>query len=79
MSSPVSSVSTLSADDLDVVYSDFCHTMTRIGEAQAPLFMARFALLAMVALGDRAALQRMVQQAAADLPATRSESIHRDH
>lgn len=62
--------STLSADDLDVVYSDFCHTMTRLGQDQAPLFMARFALLAMVALGDRAMLQRMVQEAAADLAPT---------
>lgn len=67
MSTAAASTPALSADDLDAVYSDFCHTMSRLGQAQAPLFMARFALLAMVALGDRAALQRMVQEAAADL------------
>lgn len=67
MTDPIAPPPCLSADDLDAVYSDFCQTMTALGEAQAPLFMARFALLAIVAVGDRAALQRMVQEAAADL------------
>ena len=67
MSHPIAPPPSLSADELDAVYSDFCQTMTQVGEAQAPLFMARFALLAMVAVGDRAALQRMVQEAAAGL------------
>ena len=33
----------LSEAELDAVYTQFCHQMTALGEAQAPLFMARFA------------------------------------
>lgn len=67
MTHPATARPALSAADLDAVYSDFCHTMSRVGQDQAPIFLSRFALLAMVALGDRTALQQMVQEAAADL------------
>lgn len=53
--------------DLDAVYTQLCHTMTRLGEAQMPLFLARFALLAMQQLGDPAQVQRIIEAAAADL------------
>ena len=32
--------------ELDAVYTHLCKTMTQLGESQAPLFLARFALLA---------------------------------
>jgi hypothetical protein len=56
-----------SDDDLDAVYTAFCKTMTTLGPETSALFMARFALLAMTALGDRALLERMIADAANDL------------
>ncbi|HWT37607.1 MAG TPA: hypothetical protein VN289_15070 [Paraburkholderia sp.] len=38
--------------ELDVVYTRLCKTMTQLGEASAPLFLARFALLAIEKIGD---------------------------
>jgi hypothetical protein len=38
--------------ELDVVYTRLCRTMTELGEANAPLFLARFALLAIEKIGD---------------------------
>jgi len=53
--------------ELDAAYAHLCTTMTRLGEAQAPLFLARFALLAMTRIGDRDAVRTLVD-AAADMP-----------
>lgn len=53
--------------DLDAAYTHLCRTMTTLGEAQAPLFLARFALLALTQIGDRATVQRLVDAAARDL------------
>ena len=68
----VSTASTprLTDTELDAVYTQFCHQMTALGEAQAPLFMARFALLAMNRIGDAAAVQQLMAQAAKDLAPT---------
>ncbi|WP_028218783.1 DUF2783 domain-containing protein [Paraburkholderia oxyphila] len=38
--------------ELDMVYTRLCKTMTDLGEANAPLFLARFALLAMERIGN---------------------------
>ncbi|WP_144141917.1 hypothetical protein [Paraburkholderia sp. BCC1884] len=38
--------------DLDLVYTTLCRTLTTEGEAQAPLYLARLALLCMTELGD---------------------------
>jgi hypothetical protein len=38
--------------ELDRVYTRLCKTMTELGEAQAPLFLARFALLAVERIGN---------------------------
>ena len=57
----------LTDTELDACYTQFCHQMTAVGEAQAPLFMARFALLAMSRIGDAAAVQQLTVQAAQDL------------
>jgi len=53
--------------ELDAAYTHLCTTMTRLGEARAPLFLARFALLAMIRIGDRDAVRTLVD-AAADMP-----------
>lgn len=50
--------------DLDTVYTTLCHTMTQAGEANGPLFLARFALLAMDRIGDREGVLRLIDQAA---------------
>ena len=53
--------------DLDTAYTHLCKTMTELGEARAPLFLARFALLAMVRIGDPATVQDLTDAAAADI------------
>lgn len=53
--------------ELDAAYTHLCKTMTELGEARAPLFLARFALLAMTRLGDADVVQRMTDAAAADI------------
>ncbi len=55
--------------ELDIAYTHLCKTMTELGEVRAPLFLARFALLAMVRLGDAAVVQEMTDAAAADIAA----------
>jgi hypothetical protein len=55
--------------ELDAAYTHLCQTMTQLGEASAPLLLARFALLAMVRIGDVAVVQGMVDAAAADIAA----------
>lgn len=54
----------------DTVYANLCHTMTRIGETPAPLFLARFALLAIEAIGDAAVAERLIAEARDALPET---------
>jgi len=53
--------------ELDAAYTHLCKTMTELGEARAPLFLARFALLAMVRIGDAAVVQGLADSAAADI------------
>ena len=55
--------------ELDAAYTHLCKTMTELGETRAPLFLARFALLAMVRIGDTAAVQGLIDSAAADIGA----------
>ncbi len=42
---------------LDDLYAQFCETLGRVGEAQASLYLGRFALLAMVRLADADAIR----------------------
>jgi hypothetical protein len=56
--------------DLDAVYTRLCRTMTQLGESNAPLFLARFALLAIDRLGDAAIVRRLIDAAAEDLAAS---------
>ena len=50
--------------ELDIVYTQLCTTMTGLGEANAALFLARFALLAIGHIGDAAAARRLIADAA---------------
>ncbi|MCA8199866.1 hypothetical protein LGM71_02210 [Burkholderia sp. AU33545] len=54
----------------DVLYTNLCRTMTRIGETDASLFLARFALLAIEAIGDAATITRLIVDAGDGLPDT---------
>ncbi|MDA1187458.1 MAG: hypothetical protein O3B29_06630 [Proteobacteria bacterium] len=53
--------------ELDNAYSHLCHTMTRIGEPEAQLFLARLALLAMNRFDDAQAAKAWIDAAAADV------------
>jgi len=49
--------------ELDRVYTRLCKTMTELGEANAPLFLARFALLAMEQIGNAQASLDLIDAA----------------
>jgi hypothetical protein len=49
--------------ELDVVYTKLCKTMTQLGEANAPLFLARFALLAIEKIGDQDDVVALIEAA----------------
>jgi len=49
--------------ELDAVYTRLCKTMTELGAERAPLFLARFAMLAIVELGDPVQAMRLVEAA----------------
>jgi hypothetical protein len=55
--------------ELDAAYTHLCKTMTELGETRASLFLARFALLAMVRIGDANIVQGLTDAAAADIAA----------
>ncbi|MBV1701960.1 MAG: hypothetical protein KGQ46_09090 [Hyphomicrobiales bacterium] len=56
---------TMTDSELDGAYTDLCKTMTRLGEAQSALFLARFALLSMVRIDDAKEIQSLIAEAAA--------------
>lgn len=51
--------------ELDAVYTRLCKTMTEVGAERSPLFLARFAMLAIVEMGDPARAMQLVDAAAA--------------
>lgn len=58
----------MSAAELDAVYTGLCSTLTDLGQAQAPLFLARLAMLALSHIGDADVAQGLIAAAAQDLP-----------
>ena len=50
--------------ELDAVYTQLCRTMTELGEDNAPLFLARFALLAIQRIADPEAARQLIGDAA---------------
>ena len=57
----------MNSSELDQAYTHLCHTMTRIGETEAQLFLARLALLAMNRFEDAQAAKAWIDAAAADV------------
>lgn len=53
--------------ELDAVYTNLCKTMTQLGEPQASMFLARFALLAIDRIADAETTQQLITAAAEDL------------
>lgn len=62
-------MSRLQPAELDAVYTSLCKTMTRVGEPASPLFLARFALLAMERIGDATVIEELIASAAEDVNA----------
>ncbi len=58
----------MNSSELDQAYTHLCHTMTRIGEPDAQLFLARLALLAMNRFEDAQAAKAWIDAAAVDVP-----------
>jgi hypothetical protein len=58
--------------ELDAVYTRLCQAMTELGEPLAPLFLARFALLACTRIGDAEVVMRMIEAASEGLVPMRS-------
>lgn len=59
----------MTAAQLDAAYSHLCHTMTRVGEAQASIFLARLALLALSQCDDAEAAKQLIDDAALETTA----------
>jgi len=57
----------MTATDLDDVYTELCQTMASLGEERAQLFLARFALLAMVRIDQAASVRAMIAEAAENI------------
>lgn len=53
--------------ELDAVYTNLCKTMTQLGESRSPMFLARFALLAIDRIADAEVAQQLIAAAAEDL------------
>jgi hypothetical protein len=53
--------------ELDAIYTHLCKTMTELGEPNALLFLARFALLAVDRLDDRETAIQLIEAAAENL------------
>jgi hypothetical protein len=64
----------MSESELDSLYTQLCRTMTDLGEARSPLFLARFALLALHAIDDTATVQRLIADASEGLVNPEPES-----
>ncbi|WP_434664526.1 hypothetical protein P5W99_28100 [Paraburkholderia sp. A3BS-1L] len=54
--------------NLDNVYTQLCKTMTQLGEANAPLFLARFAMLAIDTIDDPTIALSLIENASAGMP-----------
>ncbi len=57
----------MNAGDLDSLYTQLCRTMSELGEPNACIFLARFALLAIDHMDDAATVSRLIGAAAEDI------------
>ena len=58
--------------ELDAVYTRLCKTLTQLGEHNAPLFLARFAMLAIDRIADGEVAQQLIDAAAEDIASAAS-------
>lgn len=58
----------LSAQELDDLYTDLCYRMSEAGEAATPEILARLALSLMHEVGDAARVRQAIDVALADFP-----------
>jgi hypothetical protein len=54
--------------ELDTVYTHLCKTMTEQGEANGPLFLARFAMLAIERIGNAQTCLGLIDAAGENVP-----------
>ncbi|TDY15775.1 hypothetical protein B0G81_8874 [Paraburkholderia sp. BL6665CI2N2] len=54
--------------DLDNVYTRLCKAMTQVGEANTPLFLARFAMLAIDTIDNSAIALNLIDDASEGMP-----------
>jgi hypothetical protein len=57
----------LDAAQLDEAYTHASHTMTAVGEARMPLYLARLSLLLMKDVGDLPRVKAAIEAAARDI------------
>ena len=57
----------LTDQELDEVYTQACYSMTAVGEAKSPLFLARLALLLMKEVGDSRRIRSAIEAARIDV------------
>ena len=57
----------MTESELDDAYTRLCKTMTEIGEAGSSLFLARFALLAIMQIDDPGGVERLIAEAGAGM------------
>ena len=57
----------MSDAERDACYTQLCQTLTVVGEAQAPLLLARLALLLMERLGNAQVASALIDNPAQDL------------
>ncbi len=53
----------MNEQDIDRLYTALCTAMTDIGAERSPLLLARFALLAMLQIGDAVVVEKMIADA----------------
>ena len=58
--------------ELDAIHTRLCQTMTQLGENNAPLFLARFAMLAIDRIADGEVAQQLIDAAAEDIASAAS-------
>lgn len=58
----------MTENDLDIVYTRLCKTMTELGQPKTSLFLARFAMLAIDKIDDSAIALGLIDDASEGLP-----------
>jgi hypothetical protein len=53
----------MNESELDGLYGELCRAISEVGEARAPLLLARFALLAMYEIGDLERIRQVLASA----------------